>query len=316
MAEENRTYDENVKLEQTLESVREQDEKDRILAQSVQEQEKNITPRVNEIEIDKPSEAKPRALKKGLKREDMILPASIEKEFTEVEGKFYAKGSDRLIFQDTESKLKTSATDAKTVHAIVEYSKAKQWDTLKISGSKDFRKEVFLQAESQGIKTQGYTPTKLDLVLLAELTEERSKNTVTELGPKIKEREQKNILSNEKENGTESQNLNEQAPRANLNKNQAELHDSATRNIETNTQALQEKVGDIENVSRAAYWRGILLEDTKGYPESERDSVIARFDDLVKNKSFVDSLDKTNEVSIEHKVAGHQIEPKNPEHTL
>ena len=173
-----------------------------------------------------------------------------------------------------------------------------------------------MQAESQGIKTQGYTPTKLDLVLLAELTEERSKNTVTELGPKIKEREQKNILSNEKENGTESQNLNEQAPRANLNKNQAELHDSATRNIETNTQALQEKVGDIENVSRAAYWRGILLEDTKGYPESERDSVIARFDDLVKNKSFVDSLDKTNEVSIEHKVAGHQIEPKNPEHTL
>ena len=45
-----------------------------------------------------------------------------------------------------------------------------------LSGSQEFRREAWLQAESQGIKTQGYTPKQSDLAALETLRQERSKH--------------------------------------------------------------------------------------------------------------------------------------------
>ena len=297
---------------------REREEEERILAQSTAEQEKNNIKSEPENDIEAEDiPTKPKAIKGGLKREDMIIPASIEKNYQQIDGKFYAKGSDRLMFEDTEKKIKTSANDQATVQAMVDYAKAKQWEVLKVSGSKEFRREAYLQAESQGIKTQGYTPTKLDTARLAELTKERAKNTVSQVvEPKSKEagldkEQQKETAEVEKSRQTEAL-----AARDNINKNQAELHAEATKDIAANQEVLERNGIDEESARQAAYFRGLLLRETAGHSEGHRDEIIARFDKLAKDKTFVKSLSNKNEAGIDQKVAGRQVERKEPEHSL
>jgi hypothetical protein len=61
---------------------------------------------------------------------------------------------------------------------MVSLAKAKQWNSLKLSGSKEFRREAWLQAESQGIKTSGYTPKQADLAALEAMRQERATNSI------------------------------------------------------------------------------------------------------------------------------------------
>jgi hypothetical protein len=239
-----------------------------------------------------------------LDRKDLVLPVAVERDFDEHEGKFFAKKTNRLMFEDKGDMIKTSTTDAKAIEAIVAYTKAKQWDSLKLSGSKEFRREVWLQAESQGIKTQGYTPKEADLAALSSLTNERATNTVTQLEPS------KEKVKDEAK-----------APRHDLNKNQAVLHDEATKNLTANIKALNGSLDSTEisadEVSRLAYWRGVIIEENKHEPQGKRDEVLAKFDDMAKDPAFIDSLESKPREVVEEKYSERvQSHDEENEHSL
>ena len=63
---------------------------------------------------------------------------------------------------------------------MLDVAKAKGWDSIKISGSQEFKQQMWLEAESRGIATKGYKPSPEDLAILESRREERATNSIAE----------------------------------------------------------------------------------------------------------------------------------------
>ena len=104
-------------------------------------------------------------------------PDGLEVRYLFVDGKYVDAGNGvTTIFQDKGRYLSTTKEDIQTVHDMVEVAKAKGWEQLKLSGTAEFKRLMFIEAESQGIKTRGHRPTPEDLVMVNKRLEERSLN--------------------------------------------------------------------------------------------------------------------------------------------
>lgn len=215
-----------------------------------------------------------------LERGEFIVPRRITQAYTEHEGKFFAKDTSRMMFHDQGEKLATSTTDKAAISDMVAYAKAKQWESLKLTGSQEFRREAWLQAESQGIKTQGFTPREKDLIELKTLTMERSTNSITPLQDRAKDRAplEKPVA----------------APRHDLNKNQAATASAAAQNSTTNIKALQKDPAmerfSMEDLAKIAFYRALIVEREKDSPEAVRDEAIAKFDKTMRDPAMVKAL--------------------------
>jgi inner membrane protein len=110
-----------------------------------------------------------------------IPPDSIAHRYIVSDGKYMsAENGTTVMFTDKGNKLSTARSDAQTVNDMLEVVKEKGWDNIKLTGSKEFKRAMFLAAESRGIRTAGYRPTKEDLAYLDHLREERALNGVEE----------------------------------------------------------------------------------------------------------------------------------------
>lgn len=106
-------------------------------------------------------------------------PDGLEVRYLYVDGRYVDAGNGvTTIFQDKGKYLATTKQDIQTVHDMVEVAKAKGWDKLKLSGTPEFKRLMYIEAESQGIKTRGYQPTPADLAMVTKRQEERSLNQV------------------------------------------------------------------------------------------------------------------------------------------
>ncbi|MFC3873679.1 LPD7 domain-containing protein [Neisseria musculi] len=108
-----------------------------------------------------------------------IPPESIKSRYVVADGKYLsAANHTTVLFTDSGKKISTAKTDAQTVNDMLEVAKEKGWDSIKISGSKEFKSMMYVAAESRGIRTSGYRPTPEDLALLERLRQERSLNAI------------------------------------------------------------------------------------------------------------------------------------------
>src|SRR5690606_24183301 len=106
-------------------------------------------------------------------------PDGLEVRYLFVDGKYVDVGNGvTTIFQDKGKYLATAKEDIQTVHDMVEVAKAKGWERLKLSGTPEFKRLIYIEAESQGIKTRGYQPAAEDLAMVNKRLEERSLNQV------------------------------------------------------------------------------------------------------------------------------------------
>lgn len=128
--------------------------------------------------FDKSSETEPNARKVVLDLQYRI-PDNIKTRYHTVGGKFYSVSDYKtVLFEDKGKQLKTALSDPQTVRDMLEVVKAKGWDSIKLSGSKDFRQAMFIEAAAQGIRTSGYKPTAADLQRVEELRERYAQNGI------------------------------------------------------------------------------------------------------------------------------------------
>ena len=107
------------------------------------------------------------------------IPDNIKTRYHTVGGKFYSVSDYKtVLFEDKGKQLKTALSDPQTVRDMLEVVKAKGWDSIKLSGSKDFRQAMFIEAAAQGIRTSGYKPTAADLQRVEELRERYAQNGI------------------------------------------------------------------------------------------------------------------------------------------
>lgn len=107
------------------------------------------------------------------------IPDNIKTRYHTVGGKFYSVSDYKtVLFEDKGKQLKTALSDPQTVRDMLEVVKAKGWDSIKLSGSKNFRRAMFIEAAAQGIRTSGYNPTAADLQRVEELRERYAQNGI------------------------------------------------------------------------------------------------------------------------------------------
>lgn len=105
-------------------------------------------------------------------RELYVIPDDLKGQFLKVGTKghwHYAKSPDSLAFVDGGNKLKTESNSVYMAETLVRIAIARGWDEVKVTGSDNFKREVWLQAAQRGMSVRGYTPTDVDRAKLAEL---------------------------------------------------------------------------------------------------------------------------------------------------
>lgn len=143
--------------------------------------------------FDRPSETEPNARKVVLDLQYRI-PDNIKTRYHSVGGKFYSVSDHKtVLFEDKGKELKTALSDPQTVKDMLEVVKAKGWDSIKLSGSKDFRQAMFIEAAAQGIRTSGYNPTAADLQRVEALRERYAQNGITPEMVREQERRQPEV---------------------------------------------------------------------------------------------------------------------------
>lgn len=96
-----------------------------------------------------------------------LAKEELEKKFRNEDGIFYFRDRNgQPAFKDTGNKISTSHNDARVAEATVLLAQSKGWESIKVSGHPDFKREVWFQANLKGMKVDGYKPTEKDLAAL------------------------------------------------------------------------------------------------------------------------------------------------------
>lgn len=256
--------------------------------------------------------------KQGIELEngDFIMPRRIANNYTEVEGKFVPKGAQHVAFEDKGDQLATSGSNKETIADMVALAQAKNWQSLKLAGSQEFRREAWLQAESQGIKTSGYTPRAEDMAILESLRQDRATNIIKEADVKAKEAGKGQDESADKNRAPSADKL---APR-NANRDPAVLDAAAKSALPTNMEALR-NIADLsgrsaQDMEKLAYWRGLVAADNQHLPAGVQAEAVARFDQSAKDPNFVKTLPSMTEGKISDRTTERVQERETSEQSL
>lgn len=107
----------------------------------------------------------------------VVTPESLRKRFLQAENKFYFRDDEnKLAFEDKGKRLATEHNDPEIARSMVELAQAKGWSTIKLKGTDEFKREVWLQASLKGMDVQGYKPLDVDLARLEDLRKETGRN--------------------------------------------------------------------------------------------------------------------------------------------
>lgn len=92
---------------------------------------------------------------------------------------FYDKADTKLpAFESNKNTLETTKEDQRTISAMISVAKSQNWNSVKITGTEEFRREAWLQASLAGIEVKGYKPKENDLIELKARSELLEKNTI------------------------------------------------------------------------------------------------------------------------------------------
>ncbi|MBM3552259.1 MAG: hypothetical protein FJX45_10915 [Alphaproteobacteria bacterium] len=115
------------------------------------------------------------SLEAGARRDD-AFPASLRRKYyvvAEKQGKedaarFYAdERGEYLAFKLADDRLTTRLTAPEVIRDMIAITEHRDWATLHVHGSTEFRREAWLEANTRGITVKGYEPTALDREALA-----------------------------------------------------------------------------------------------------------------------------------------------------
>lgn len=144
-------------------------------------------------DIDEPKRALDKAGRgqdtdKSEDRKDAVSVEALRKRYLQTENKFYFRDEEsKVAFEDKGKRLATEHDDPQVARSMVELAHAKNWQTIKIKGTEEFKREVWLQASLRGMEVQGYQPRDVDHAKLADLRQEQgrtadlAKNTISRL---------------------------------------------------------------------------------------------------------------------------------------
>lgn len=97
------------------------------------------------------------------------IPREIEDAYLRVGNKFhYTQKPTLQAFEDKGTRLETRSNSLRIASDLVKIAGARDWGSIRVKGSDEFRQKVWLEATLQGIAVKGYKPSEVDLAQLAK----------------------------------------------------------------------------------------------------------------------------------------------------
>jgi hypothetical protein len=84
----------------------------------------------------------------------------------------------RVAFTESTFRLATDTNNPSVARSMVDVAQARNWKALRVAGNEEFKRLVWLEANTRGVKTLGYEPTQTDLELLKREREARMVNRI------------------------------------------------------------------------------------------------------------------------------------------
>lgn len=112
---------------------------------------------------------------------DDYVPHNVRERYVRVDSTFYEKSRERKpAFIDEGAKLRTPSRDTPEHHvrSMVDIAEARQWKTLKVSGTNEFKSQVWFEAGLRGIEVIGYMPTDVERAMLADRLKKKHGNEI------------------------------------------------------------------------------------------------------------------------------------------
>lgn len=105
--------------------------------------------------------------------------AGLDARYVRYDGRYLDPNNARtVLFEDKGAKIKTAREDAQTVSDMLDTAQAKNWDSIRISGSREFKRQMWLEAELRGIPNSGYSPSKEDMAMRDQMRAARERNSI------------------------------------------------------------------------------------------------------------------------------------------
>ena len=112
---------------------------------------------------------------------DYETASGLNQRYIRMEGKYLdLNNRTTVMFEDQGGKIKTAAANPQVIRDMLDTAQAKNWGSIKISGSREFKQAMWLEAELRGIPSTGYKPGREDLALRDQLLAERQRNGIEE----------------------------------------------------------------------------------------------------------------------------------------
>jgi putative DNA primase/helicase len=112
------------------------------------------------------------------KRREALL-SNVRQDYLVVGAKFYFRERPaQLAFKDDGKRLVTQLNGEQVAFSMAALAEAKGWQTIKVSGHPDFRRDVWLEASLRGIAVKGFEPHEHDLKELEARRERLARNAV------------------------------------------------------------------------------------------------------------------------------------------
>ena len=107
-----------------------------------------------------------------IRRKYYVMANEPGKDRPDGEARLYAdERGEYLAFKVTDDRLVTRLAAAEVIRDMVSVAQHRQWESLQVRGSVEFRREAWLEAGARGLEVQGYQPTELDRQTLADRRE-------------------------------------------------------------------------------------------------------------------------------------------------
>lgn len=84
----------------------------------------------------------------------------------------------RVAFTESTFRLATDTNSPSVARSMVDVAEARNWRSLRVTGSEDFRRLVWLEAAARGVKALGYEPNPADLERLKVQRDQRLTNRI------------------------------------------------------------------------------------------------------------------------------------------
>lgn len=115
---------------------------------------------------------------------DYETASGLNQRYIRMEGKYLdLNNRTTVMFEDQGGKIKTAAADPQVIRDMLDTAQAKNWGSIKISGSREFKQAMWLEAELRGIPSTGYKPGREDLALRDQLLADRQRNGIEQIQP-------------------------------------------------------------------------------------------------------------------------------------